>query len=147
MFNYNLINTPSFIINKKIINNIFKNIKKKININQKWTLNLIFLDDNSIRKLNNKYRKKNNTTDVLSFHYYNDFKNLNTNNIAWEIVFSENKIITQWKEYNLWSEKEFYKLLIHSILHILGFDHENEKDYKKMQKYENIIWIEIFEKK
>ncbi len=97
--------------------------------------------------MNNKYRKKNNTTDVLSFHYYNDFKNLNTNNIAWEIVFSENKIITQWKEYNLWSEKEFYKLLIHSILHILGFDHENEKDYKKMQKYENIIWIEIFEKK
>jgi probable rRNA maturation factor len=59
------------------------------------------------------------------------------------LIFSESKIVSQWKEYGLWTEKEFYKLLIHSILHILGYDHEEDDDYKKMQELEDIIWKNI----
>jgi probable rRNA maturation factor len=65
---------------------------------------------------------------------------LSKKDIAWELIFSEAKIVLQWEEYWLWSEKEFYKLLIHSILHILGYDHEKESDYKVMQALENEIW-------
>ena len=36
-------------------------------------LNIVFVDQNHIKELNGKYRKKDNVTDVLSFHYYDDF--------------------------------------------------------------------------
>lgn len=146
MFLYSLNNKPKFNINTKTIDEILKNISNNINTLQKWTLNIVFMDDNSIQNLNKNYRNIDKATDVLSFHYYEDFSELNPEDIAGEIILSENKIIIQGKEYWLWEEKEFYKLLIHSILHILWFDHEEDHEYKIMQEKENLIWSEVFEK-
>ncbi len=146
MFNYNLINTPSFDINKKTIDSMVIVISKIVWKTQKWTLNIVFVDDDSIKNLNKQYRKIDKVTDVLSFAYFDNFENLDDEETAWEIVLSEEKIITQAKEYGLWKEKEFYKLVIHSILHILWYDHEKENDYKIMQDLENKIWEQIFEK-
>ncbi len=146
MFSYNLLKQPSFNYKKKTIDNIFDIISKVVTIEQKGILNIVFLDDYSIQKLNNGYRKINKTTDVLSFHYYEDFSNIKDSDLAWEIILSEDKIISQWKEYKLWSENEFYKLIIHSILHILWYDHELNDDYKIMQELEDKVWKELFEK-
>ena len=146
MFKYNLTSMPSFHINTKCIDNILNNIYKIVLISQKWTLNIVFLDQDSIKKLNNKYRKINSSTDVLSFHYFNDFSDLSDKDIAWELIFCEDKIKTQGVSYWLWEEKEFYKLFIHSILHILWYDHELDNEYKKMQELEDKIYKEVFEK-
>ncbi len=146
MFKYKLTSKVNFNINKKNIDEIFNTIHKIVLKVQKWTLNIIFLDDDSIKNLNKNYRNIDKITDVLSFHYFDDFSSLKNTDIAWEIVFSSNKITSQWKEYWLWEEKEFYKLLIHSILHILWYDHEIDDDYKIMQNLENIIWKEAFGK-
>ena len=146
MFKYILNSTPSFNINTKLIDSIVDIISKVVNKEQKWTLNIVFLDPYSIQKLNNNYRNVDKTTDVLSFHYFDDFSNLNNEDIAWEIILSEEKIKSQGKEYNLWEEKEFYKILIHSILHILWYDHELDNEYKIMQDLEDEIWKEVFEK-
>jgi probable rRNA maturation factor len=146
MFNYNVIQKPSFEYNTESIDNIFKIISKIVQKKQKWILNIVFLDNNSIQNLNKQYRKINKSTDVLSFHYFDDFSLLKDNDLAWEIVLSEEKIISQAKEYWLWTEKEFYKLLIHSILHILWYDHELDNEYKIMQDLENKVWKEVFEK-
>lgn len=146
MFKYNILYKPSFQYNTKTIDNIFKIISKIVKKEQNWVLNIVFLDDNSIQKLNKDYRNIDKTTDVLSFHYFDDFKNLKKDDLAWEIILSESKIISQWKEYKLWTEKEFYKLIIHSILHILWYDHETDKDYKIMQNLENKVYKEVFEK-
>jgi len=146
MFNYNLLEKPNFTINTKTIDTIFEKISNIVEKKQNWTLNIVFLDPDSIQNLNNNYRWINKTTDVLSFHYYDDFSNLQQEDIAWEIILSEEKIISQGKEYWLWEEKEFYKLLIHSILHILWYDHEEDNDYKIMSKLEKTIWQEVFEK-
>jgi probable rRNA maturation factor len=146
MFKYNLINSPSFDINTKTIDNIFDIIFKIVLKEQKWILNIVFLDPVSIQKLNNNYRKINKNTDVLSFHYFDDFSLLNDKDIAWEIILSEKKIISQAKEYWLWEEKEFYKLIIHSVLHVLWYNHELNNEYKIMQDLENKIWQEVFEK-
>ena len=146
MFNYNIIQKPSFEYNTESIDNIFKIISKIEQKKQKWILNIVFLDNNSIQNLNKQYRKINKSTDVLSFHYFDDFSLLKDNDLAWEIVLSEEKIISQAKEYWLWTEKEFYKLLIHSILHILWYDHELDNEYKIMQDLEDKLWKELFEK-
>ena len=64
------------------------------------------------------------------------------------VIFSENeeKIKSQAKEYWLWEEKEFYKLIIHAILHILWYNHELDNEYEIMQDLEDKIWQELFEK-
>jgi probable rRNA maturation factor len=146
MFSYTIINTPNLKINNKTIDDIFKNIWNIVRIKQNWILNIVFIDDNSIKKLNKRYRKIDKITDILSFHYYDNFNNIEKKEISWEILINENKIIEQWKLYKLWTQKEFYKLLIHWILHILWFDHERNNDYTIMSELEKEIWIEVFEK-
>jgi len=146
MFWYNLTSKPEINISEKIINSIFKSIDGKIEKKQKWTINIVFIDDEKIKILNNNYRNIDKTTDVLSFHYFDNFENLEIDDVAWEIILSINKIISQWIEYWLWEEKEFYKLLIHSLLHILWYDHESDNDYNIMNDLEIMIWKEVFEK-
>lgn len=146
MFKYNLTIIPSFDINIKYIDTIFNISSKIVNKEQKWTLNIVFLDPDSIQNLNKTYRWIDKTTDVLSFHYFDDFSELDNDDIAWEIILSEEKIKSQAIEYWLWEEKEFYKLLIHSILHILWYDHELDNEYRIMQELEDKIWQEVFGK-
>ncbi len=147
MFKLNFINIPSFEIDTKILDKIRKTIDTNVEIPQKWTLNLVFVSDEEIQKLNNDYRQKDYVTDVLSFHYFEDFSVLKSTDIAGEIILNETKIKSQAVEYGLGEEKEFYKLLIHSILHIIWYDHEEDTEYELMNSIENIIWKEIFEKK
>lgn len=145
MFKFEIINPPkSFIIKEKIIEEIFKEISILEDDNFSWILNIVFVNNEKIKKLNNDYREKDSVTDVLSFHYYEDFSELEADEVAWEIILSEEKIISQWKEYKLWSELEFYKLLIHSIFHIIWYDHEIEQDYRIMNEKEKYIWSKIF---
>ncbi len=145
MFSFQTIHTPRFfIIHKKIIKEIFLQLEKNLDIPQNGIINIVFLPDNQIQNLNKQYRKIDSSTDVLSFHYFDDFTSIDSNEIAGEIILSEKKIISQWEEFKLWSELEFYKLIIHSALHILWYDHEIESDYLKMKEKEDIIWKIIF---
>lgn len=146
MFKYEIITKPLFEIDEKIINKIFDLVDFEIEKKQTWILNIVFVSEEEIKELNKNYREKDNVTDVLSFHYYEDFSILQSTDIAWELIFCEEKIKSQAIEYWLWEEKEFYKLLIHSLLHILWYDHEDDKDYKIMQNLEDNIWEQIFEK-
>ncbi len=146
MFSYNMIESPSFTINIKTIDKIFNIFSNIIDKKQNWILNIIFLDPDSIQNLNKNYRWIDKTTDVLSFHYFNNFSNIKSDEVAWEIIMSEEKIKSQGIEFWLWEEKEFYKLLIHSVLHILWYDHEKDDDYIIMSKLEKTIWQEVFEK-
>lgn len=144
MFYYNFISKPSFDIDENIVKDIFIEILTLVNKPQNWILNIVFVSPLEIKELNKNYRQKDYETDVLSFHYFEDFSDLTVEDIAWELVFCEEKIISQWQEYWLGSQKEFYKLLIHSILHILWYDHENDSDYEIMQPLEEKVWNKIF---
>lgn len=144
MFSYKILNLPSFPIQIEIIDKIFQKIWEKVNIKQNWELNIVFVTWDEIKNLNKSYRNIDKETDVLSFHYFDDFSNCKKDETVWEIILCEYKIIVQWVEYWLWSEKELYKLIIHSILHILWFDHENDEDYEEMSKFEKLVWKEVF---
>jgi probable rRNA maturation factor len=53
------------------------------------------MDNDSIQNLNKNYRNIDKSTDVLSFHYHDDFSGLKSEDIAGEIILSEDKIISQ----------------------------------------------------
>jgi len=144
MFHFEMLNTPSsFNIDINVILNIFVQLEEIEHEHHSWTLNIVFVEDKIMQELNKKYRHIDAVTDVLSFHYYEDFYSLEKDDIAGEIILSKNKIISQWIEYALWSEKECYKLIIHSALHILWYDHEVNHDYEIMKKKEEQIWLSL----
>ena len=92
-----------------------------------------------IRKLNNKFRKKNKSTDVLSFPFYNKNQLQKMIKIKKEvylgdIIINLNKI--KKKNYNIEFQNNFNKLWVHGLVHLFGHLHKKESDYKKMHKVE-----------
>lgn len=144
MFSLQIVQSPNFLTHQNTLDDISKIVSENILPQQNWTINIVFLDENGIQNLNKKYRDKDEATDVLSFHYFEDFSELSPGDVAGEIVLCESKVVSQGDEYWLGTEKEFYKLVIHSLLHILWYDHETDEDYEEMKKWEEVIWREIF---
>ncbi len=144
MFHFQIIQQPDFSLNSKIIEKIFLQVSKTVKKMQSGLINIVFLSDEEIQELNKNYRNIDKTTDVLSFHYYEDFTNFEKYDTVGEIILSEAKILEQGKLYGLGSEKECYKLIIHSLLHILGYDHETDEDYAIMKPLEEEVWEKVF---
>ena len=109
-------------------------------------LSISLVSDAQIKKINNQFRGKNKATDVLSFAFFdenlirqNGLKNTIKNSrqiFLGDIVLAFETINKEAKT----SQKDFYEhlthLLLHSILHLVGHDHEKEEDAKKMEKIE-----------
>tara|TARA_B100001540_G_scaffold252441_1_gene228832 strand:- start:364 stop:798 length:435 start_codon:yes stop_codon:yes gene_type:complete len=122
------INNPAEYLHKKL------NKLKKILKNKNLEFSILLTNNIKMKKLNNKFRKKNKTTDVLSF----PLKYITKNNIyigdiaiSFEIINKRSRI----SNFNY----EFDKMWIHGFLHLAGYDHKKNKDYKKMKKKELLI--------
>ena len=125
---------------KKITNNVIKEkINLKFNHKINYYLNIILANDASVKKLNLKYRRKNKTTDVLTF--VNEIKQNNKKTYKYcDIFFSAETIKFDAKKNNIDFYDNFCHLLIHSFLHINGYYHNNINDFEKMKKKEvNIL--------
>ena len=133
---YRFIKIPDNYIERKIkkLNFKNKNYKKKTIF-----CTLLLSNTKAIKKLNSKFRKKNKSTDVLSFPFYNK-KNLkkkikNEKEIyLGDIIINLNKIRSKKNIKNF--KLEFDKLWIHGLVHLFGYDHKKEKDYRKMSVVE-----------
>ena len=133
---YRFIKIPDNYIERKIKKLNFKNKNYKKNI---IFCTLLLSNTKAIKKLNSKFRKKNKSTDVLSFPFYNK-KNLkkkikNEKEIyLGDIIINLNKIRSKKNIKNF--KLEFDKLWIHGLVHLFGYDHKKEKDYRKMIQVE-----------
>ncbi len=100
-------------------------------------ISVTFTDNEGIRALNKEYRDKDTATDVLSFPQY-DFAAGETPDPDYpcelgDIVISLERAREQAKEIGHSFKKEVAFLSIHSVLHLLGYDHErSEKDEEDM---------------
>lgn len=83
---------------------------------------LIFVNDEVMQKLNCDYRHQDKTTDVLSFPLEAEFSQL-----LGSVVISLPKAKEAASEFGHSLEEEITLLFIHGILHLAGFDHENDK--------------------
>ncbi len=107
------------------------------------TITLIVTDNDYIRKLNCKYREKDYPTDVISFSYRETpFPNeYIKNEPLGDIYLSLEKAFMQSKEYKVSLQDEVNRLLVHGVLHLLGYDHELSKEEEKRmrEKEEEIL--------
>ena len=130
--------------NKDIFfNKICKAFPKKYKfLNKKVTFTLLLSNNRNIKKLNKVFRKKNKSTDILSFPLDKKIK-IKKNTYLGDIIISYN-YLDKPKSQDVKSFKEkVAKILIHGFLHLLGFDHKKNKDYFKMLKEEKIIFKSV----
>jgi len=110
---------------------------------RKGDISIAIVDGTRIRELNRKYRKKDKETDVLSFLAEGDKFNAGENYLG-EIVMCPGYIERSAKEAESDFQKELVRALIHSILHLLGYDHEKSKsESDKMENRENYLISKI----
>ena len=102
--------------------------------NKNQEFSILLTNSKKIRSLNYKFKKKNKSTDVLSFPTQNVFKN---NSYIGDIAICFEIINKRSKTSNFFLE--FDKMWIHGYFHLIGYDHKKLKDFKKMSKKENLV--------
>ena len=117
------------LINKK--NDLFKK--------NKLICSLLLSDTKEIKRLNKKFRKKNKSTDILSFPFYRKkdlYKIIKKEKEIYigDIIINLNELYFQ-KNLNEF-KRNLNALLIHGLAHLFGHKHENLKDFKVMSKLE-----------
>lgn len=111
-------------------------------------ISVIFVDNEQIHKLNMQYRKKDTDTDVLSFpmgeNGVYDINHSTGAKILGDIVISMEKAVEQAKRYGHGLEREVGYLTAHSMLHLLGYDHEKGGLQKvRMREKEEQVMTEL----
>ena len=110
--------------------------------NKKVSLTLLLSNNKGVKKLNKNFRNKNKSTDILSFPFNKKIK-LSKITYIGDIIISYN-FIDQPKTQNLKIFKEkVIKIFIHGFLHLLGFDHIKNIDYKKMIREEERLYKSV----
>jgi len=126
----NKIKNPSYYFKKKLNKlNKISSFKKK-----KQEFSVLLTNNKKMKSLNFKFRKKNKPTDVLSFPFINvEKKSVYIGDIAisFEVVNQRSKTSNFFLELD--------KMWIHGYFHLIGYDHKKVKDFKKMNKKENLL--------
>jgi probable rRNA maturation factor len=123
-------------------------IIKKFDPGSRKLINIIFIGNDEIKKLNKEYRNIDRPTDVLSFSYLSDpdiSEKYDDVSIIGEIYISPGAAVENSMEQgDEWSpELEIILLVIHGLLHIYGYDHENEEDKASMFRIQDSMIDDI----
>lgn len=111
-------------------------IKKGFKRVAKKELVLVFVTSPEMKRLNNQYRGKNYATDVLSFESADP-------DCIGELVMCLPVLRAQAKRTGLSEQGELGYMIVHGVLHLLGFDHENKKDEIKMFALQDSLYTTL----
>ena len=107
---------------------------------KKHEFSILLTDNRKMKNLNNKFRKKNKPTDVLSFPLQNQ---ISKNVYIGDIAISFEIINKRSKKNDFFYELD--KMWIHGYLHLVGYDHKKLSDFNRMKKKEKLI-LKYFDK-
>ncbi len=133
---------------ESLINIVVKKALEMQNVTADVELSVVITDNDNIQKINKEFRDKDMPTDVLSFPGYEPedidvVKNAEELMVIGDIIISKEKVIEQAKEYENTFEREFAYLLVHGVLHLLGYDHMEEDEKTVMRENEEMILAEL----
>lgn len=136
---------------EEIIKNVIQECyKEEKMLDSKLCVQITLTNPENIRKINKEYRKIDKETDVLSFPMFekeeiiDKLKNKDFiyEDILGDIIISIEKVKQQAEEYNHSFKRELSYMVVHGFYHLMGYDHIEEEDKKKMRpKEEKILEI------
>jgi probable rRNA maturation factor len=140
--------TPLALIKKilKKTSNFFKKPKTAC-------LSVILVGEKKMKNLNWLYRQKNQVTNVLSFPTFLKKDKIRSRDLEIEeddlgdIFICYPEALRETKKYQLTLKEELSRLLVHGFLHLLGYDHQKEKEAIKMERLEKRILKSLRENK
>ena len=122
--------------NEDAIKNAVDAVLAEEGLHGDFEVSVSFVTNEEIKELYREYRNVDSETDVLSFPMNEEFDGVN---ILGDIVISTQKIIEQANDFNHSMEREMCYLTVHSMLHLLGYDHMNKDEKNKMRAKEKEI--------
>ncbi|MDO8511957.1 MAG: rRNA maturation RNase YbeY [bacterium] len=141
-------NNTKMRVSADVIEELMRCAGKVLNLPKESKVNIFFVDDAEIRKLNRITRKINKITDVLSFPLQDDSifdkdpeGNVSLGDIVINPKFALKNSINKGRE----EKKELNFLVVHGLLHLCGYDHDTDLKQDEMEKVSNKI-INFFEK-
>jgi len=131
---------------EEVIRKVGKEISRRFALDERTEVSVTFADDLLIQDLNKTYRGIDRATDVLSFAFDEGEDGAQAVplqgpeiHLLGDIVISLEKTIAQAEEYGHSQERELAFLFVHGMLHLLGYDHQEETETSEMRKMEEEI--------
>lgn len=134
------------------VKNLEKALDGFVSSNVKLAVEIVFVDGDEIRRLNNDNRGIDRVTDVLSFPALDKIKGLplkkqdfpcdideNGNLFIGSIVVCCERAKEQAQEYGHSYNRELHYLLVHGVMHCLGYDHETDDEKAEMREKEELV--------
>ena len=136
---------------EELINKVVAQSVETENCPYEVCVNVLLTDNESIHQLNRDYRGVDRVTDVLSFPLIEDLNDLQaadeeeeTEPVALgDVVICLPRAEEQAREYGHSREREIVYLYVHSVLHLLGYDHMEEEDKQEMRAREEEVMQEV----
>ena len=109
-------------------------------------ISLSFVSKDEIHRLNRIYRNVDRHTDVLSFPMVEDFNEIEEDDeeiLLGDVVICREQAREQAKEYGHSEARELTYLFVHSVLHLLGYDHMEDEEKKEMRAREEEVMTQL----
>ncbi len=116
---------------KSIVRKVILELSKELSFSIS-SVNVSFVNNKEILEINGKYLNHYFTTDILTFNY-----NGSNTDLDGEIIISYDEAIENAKRFNTTGKEEYLRLIIHGILHLVGYDDQQKNDKLKMKRKES----------
>lgn len=130
MVSYNFQNTD-FIFKGKAKNNKWLRLVAESEIRRLGDINLIFCSDNYILDINQKFLQHDYFTDIITFDYCEGDK------LSGDLFISIDTVRANAEEYGEGFTRELNRVIVHGVLHLIGYDDHTKADQKLMREKEN----------
>ncbi len=141
-----VLNEQNFIpIDQNKVKAIFNSFLKKLELSD-WQVSIVFVDLDTIAEFNEKYRGKTGPTDILSFPFFQDLK-AGEKPVAQkgdlmdlgDIIICPEKLAAYAAALEQTFPDRLERMMLHGLLHLLGYDHETDDDLAQMKTLEESI--------
>lgn len=130
--NQQLINETDAEIDQRRIQKLITHIFQSEELPAETILNIVFTDNATIHELNKKFLDRDRPTDVLSFNVHAEYLPSELQ-ILGDVYISVEKAKEQADSFGVTFQDEVERLVVHGILHLIGYEHEDPKQQRKME--------------
>ncbi|MBP8744448.1 MAG: rRNA maturation RNase YbeY [Syntrophorhabdus sp.] len=123
--------SPKFLgTDKRTVRKIIENLLASLKLPDR-DLSILFVDNKKIRQLNKQYFHKDYPTNVISFSYMDGL----TSEVIGDIVISIERTREEAESLSVPFYERLFTLIIHGLVHILGYDHTGDKNQARRMRY------------
>lgn len=147
MVKIDIFTSPHYPVNRKILRRAIEETLAKVGIKSFVQIELSVVGDRKVRDLNRKYRGQDKTTNVLAFPQFGPNTDFSEQTPAGKTIHLGDIVVSypvarlEAADQSVLVDQMIGRLAVHGVLHLVGFDHEDEFEARQMEKLEDEIFV------